>query len=194
MNRRRLVVLVGVLAICGAACYPFATAAPAAKEGAADSLAVRTARAQLRLAELTMQKVQEMNKKVAGTLSASMTAQIVDDVEFAKAQLENALQPGGGDPFQAWLRRAELAVRSAEFKLKKVKEADRRAPGSYVALDIERLRLGVEIAQLKLERGKSLASASPEAKLQWQLEMLDDGVARLRNQTSMALQNRMSEF
>jgi hypothetical protein len=193
MNRRRLVVLAGILAICGAACYPFATAAPAAKEDAAESLAVRTARAQLRLAELTMQKVQEMNRKVAGTLSASMTAQFVNDVEFAKAQLQNAQQPGA-DPFQGWLRRAELAVRSAEFRLKKVKEADRRVPGSYEALDIERLRLGVEIAQLRLERGKSLASAAPEAKLQWQLEMLDDGVARLRNQTSLALQNRMSEF
>jgi hypothetical protein len=194
MNRRRLLVLVGILAILGGVCYPFATAAPAAKEGAAESLAVRTARAQLRLAELTLQKVQEMNRKVAGTLSASMTAQFVDDAEFAKAQLQNALQPSGADPFQGWVRRAELAVRSAEFKLKKVKEADRRAPGSYEALDIERLRLGVEIAQLRLERGRSLANAPPEAKLQWQLEIIDDGVARLRSQTSMALQNRMSEF
>ncbi|MBI3838397.1 MAG: hypothetical protein HY288_10755 [Planctomycetia bacterium] len=152
---------------------------------------MRYARAQLRLAELTLQKAQEMNRKVPGTLTGSLVAQFGDGVEFAKLQLQDAIRPGGIDPLQASLLRAELARRSAENKLKKAAEANQRSPGVVSATDLERLRLGVEIAKLRLERGQSLVGASSDAKLQWQVDLLNDELARVREQTDLLGQNRL---
>ncbi|HEX3727081.1 MAG TPA: hypothetical protein VHV08_12590, partial [Pirellulales bacterium] len=60
--------------------------------------------------------------------------------------------------------------------------------------DMERLRLGVELAQLQRQQGEAVASGSPHAKLQWELEMLNDSLARVQEQTSIISQNRLPEF
>jgi hypothetical protein len=194
MNLRRLVAMAGFLAVCGATLYHSGSAAPPANKTQPESLDVRYARAQLRLAELTLQKAQEMNRKVAGTLTGGLVSQFADDVEFAKVQLQNATRPEGVDAHQAYLLRAELARRAAQSKLKKANEANQRAPGVVSASELERLRLGVELAQLRLERGESLASAPADAKLQWQVDLISDELARVGEQTYLLGQNRLQQF
>jgi hypothetical protein len=67
---------------------------------------------------------------------------------------------------------------------------DRRAPGTFVLMDIERFRFSAEIAKPQFERGRSLAKAPLEAKLQWQVDMLHDEMANLKSRTSIIGQNR----
>jgi hypothetical protein len=194
MNHRRLVAVTSILAICGALAYRSGTAAPPANTPPQESLDVRYARAQLKFAELTLQKAQDMNRKVPGTLIGGLIARFADEVEFAKLRLQSAMRPEGIDALQACVQRAELARRLAENRLKKSIEANQRAPGIVPASELERIKLEVEIAQLRVERGKSLADATPDAKLQWQLEMLNDDLARVSEQTYLLGQNRLQQF
>jgi hypothetical protein len=155
---------------------------------------VRRARAQLRLAELTLQKAQEINRKVPRTLAESVIALFTDDVDFAKAHLQHVTSADEVDSFKDCLTRAELVLRAAEVKLKKATRANQTSPGVIDNIDIERMRLGVEVASLQLERGKSLASASPEARLEWEFEVLSDSMARVAQQVVVISQNRLQEF
>jgi hypothetical protein len=195
MNARQWMTTAIFFAICGATFFRSGAAAPAAnKDDKAESNEVRFARAKLRLAELTLQKAQEMNRKVAGTLTGGLISQFADDVEFAKVQLQNATRPEGVDPHRGYLLRAELAQRAAESKLKKAMEANQRSPGVVSANELERFRLELEIVRLRLERGQSLVDGSLDAKLQWQVDMINDELTRVKEQTYLLGQNRLQQF
>ena len=56
-------------------------------------------------------------------------------------------------------------------------------------MDVERFRLRAEVAKLQLERGQSLVSAGREAQLQWQSDLLDNQVQRLKDETRNGAQN-----
>jgi hypothetical protein len=208
MNRRRLAVVASVLALgsvlgyragSSASAAPDSKPAPEKKQAAEgkqasdnkqDSLDVRIARAQLSLAEATLRKAQDQNRRVGETISGGLLAQFTDAVQVARAQLEAAESASGGDSLAAWIRRAESSVREAENRWKRAAEVNRLSAGTVAAIDVERLRLTVEIAKLQVERGKALADASTEAKLHWQVDVLNDEVARLKSQTGVLLQNR----
>ncbi len=201
MNRR-LAVVASVLALgsvlgyragSSASAAPDSKPAPEKKQASdnkQDSLDVRIARAQLSLAEATLRKAQDQNRRVGETISGGLLAQFTDAVQVARAQLEAAESASGGDSLAAWIRRAEASVREAENRWKRAAEVNRLSAGTVAAIDVERLRLTVEIAKLQVERGKALADASTEAKLHWQVDVLNDEVARLKSQTGVLLQNR----
>jgi hypothetical protein len=201
MNLRRIAALVATIALAALVLKQATSAAQPAKENAAakgapaagEDFATRYARAQLRLAELTLQKAQDMNRRVPQTLAKGVVEQFADDVQFAKAQVEAAAR-GQTDPFNLWLRRAEIDLREREDRLKIVSEANRRVKGAYTALDLERLRAGIELARLRVDHGRSLADASPEAKLQWQLEMISESLNRVDEMVTLSIQNRLAEF
>jgi hypothetical protein len=143
MNVSRFALAAGVMAIAVAALYQAGTAAQQEKAAAKNDFAVRYARAQLRLAELTLQKAQEMNQKIPETLATGTVEQFADDVAFAKAQLESAMRGGSNDPFDAWLRRAEIDLRSAEARLQRAADANRLVRGAYGPTDLERMRANI---------------------------------------------------
>jgi hypothetical protein len=189
MNVRRLAALVGTVAICGVLAYRAGSPAPAA-EAKQESFGVRYARAQLGLAEATLRKAQDMNRKIAETIPTAMVAQFTDEVEAAKAQLQSAQRGDDDATFDGWVRQAEFTAQAAETRLKNATQIERRAPGTFVPMDIERFRFSAEIAKLQFERGRSLAKAPLEAKLQWQVDMLHDEMAGLKSRTSIIGQNR----
>jgi hypothetical protein len=195
MNARQWMTTVVFFAICGVTFFHLGAAAPAVnKDNKAESNEVRSARAKLRLAELSLQKAQEANRKVAGTLTTGLIAQYADDVELARLQLQNATRPEGRDAHRAYLLRAELVRHAADAQLKRATEANGRARGVVSANELERLRLDAEIAQLRVERGQSLIDAPPDAKLQWQVDLLNDELARVKEQTYLLGQNRLQQF
>ncbi len=197
MNFRRLAITLSILATCGALFYQSRSVAQAPDKDAQASnkepIEVRYARARLRQAELTLQKAQDLNKKMGGTLIGGTVSQFSDDVEFAKYQLQLAQHPEA-DSLRGIIARAELDLRMAETRLKKVIETNQRAPEVVSAADVERSRLSVEVIKLRIERGKSLADASTDAKLQWQIDVLADELARVREQTNLLNQNRYPQF
>jgi hypothetical protein len=195
--------MVALLVILAIAVVGFAQARTAAPEekastGAADSqsrdFALRYARAQLKLAEIRLQKAQEMNRRIPQTLAKGVIEQFADDVEFAKAQLRAADTGGSVDGFGVWKRQVELELADREESLKIAEDANRRVPGVYQPIDLERMRAAVELAKLRVERAASLADASPDARLAWQLEMMQEGLTRVDQMVTLSLQNRLSEF
>jgi hypothetical protein len=193
MNVRRLLSVVVLLAV-GIVLGRSIGAADGADKKSDESLALRCAKAQLRLAELNLKKAEDMNKKVPGTLIGGMVMQFSEDVDLAKVLVSNADKAPIGDSFHAMLERAQLNVKSAAARSARGEETRQKAPSVVSANDIERLKLATEIAQLQLERGRALVDAAPEAKLQWQFEMMADEISKLKQHTALLGQNRIGQF
>jgi hypothetical protein len=159
---------------------------------AADSKPARTpkeleigyAEAQYKLAEVSLKKLEATNQRFPRTVSASVMADYAEDLAIAKAQLDNARAGNDTDLFQGWIRRVESNLKTTQASHQSALVANQRQPGTVDPLDVERLRLRVEINQMQLDRGKLLAAAPLEEKLEWQVQVLNDEVARLKEQTS----------
>jgi hypothetical protein len=154
-----------------------------ASKTVAESAEVRYARAQLRLAEANLKRVAERNKQLARSVPSSVVAEYQDDVRVAQSRLQQATTGRSANEFQVWLERAEAEHRSAETAWKNAIAVNKIAAGTFVPLDIERFRLGAEVAKLQLERGQSLVNAGREVQLQWQSELLDNQVQRLKEES-----------
>src|SRR5262245_7752625 len=127
MKLRRLVAAACVVSVLAMLVYRSAVVPAADDTG--ESVAVRYAKAQLRFAELTVQKAEAMNRRVPGTLVQSVIMQFADEVELGKLRV-TAAQRGADDSMTLSLQRAEFNVRSAEAKLQKAVETNQRVPGA----------------------------------------------------------------
>ena len=155
------------------------------KEGRVDlHLEVAYAEAQFKLAELSLKKLELTNQRFPRTVSSSVIADYAEDLAIAKAQLDSARRGADADLFLGWVRRVESNMKTAEASLASARTANQRQPGTVDPLDVQRLVLRVEIAKLQLDRGKLLANAPLDQKLEWQVQVLNDEVARLKEQTS----------
>ena len=188
MKLRGFSTAIAITALCAAVVFRTGSAEPPAKNTGQDSLEMRYARLRLRMAEIGLEKARRMNQKVAGALPADLVAQYADDVTVAKAQVQNTMRAGGSELFQSWIVRAEMALQAAKVGASNATRTEQRTPGTYDPIDIERRHLAADLAQLRLDRGKSLLNASPDAKLQWVVDMVDDELARLKKRTALLVQ------
>lgn len=193
MNRHQLVAWTGILLLCGAGAGHLLRAADEATDAdKREKLELQYAQAQFDLAETNLKKIEATNQRFSKTISAAVIAEYVEDLAIAKAQLDSAKQGNDPDLFTGWLRRAESNLRSAESYYKSATAANQRQPGTVDPYDLKRLKLRVDISRLQYERGQLLAGAGAAQKLQWQVQILNDEVARLKEQTSrIAPQTRL---
>jgi small-conductance mechanosensitive channel len=162
---------------------------PAPSRPTSESVEVRYGRAQLQLAEANLDRVNQSNKQLERSVPSSIVAEYQDDVRVAKTRLQQATAGRSADEFQVWLERAEAEWRSAQTTWTNAKEVNRSAPDTFVPIDVERFRLRAEVAKLQLERGQALAGAGREAQLQWQSDLLDNQVQRLKEETRYGTQS-----
>ena len=153
---------------------------------ASETIDVRYARAQLQLAEANLQRVQQINSKLARTVPASVVAEYQRDLDVAKTQMQQAESRAGDDPFGVWLRRADTIRKNADTIWKNAATINRQSPGTFETLDVERFRLRAEVTRLQVERGLLLAHAPREAQLQWQIELVNNEVQRLKEESRSA--------
>jgi hypothetical protein len=163
-------------------CWQAPTATP--NDIVAESAELRYARAQVQLAETNLKRLEQSNKRMPRSVPSSVVAEYQHDVLVAKTRLKHATAGQAASDFQVWLQRAEVERRAAEMTWKNATAADVRAPGTFHPLDVERFRLRAEVAKLQLERGKMLVDSSHEAQLQWEIDLLDNQVQRLKDETS----------
>ena len=152
-----------------------------------ESVEVRYARAQVQLAEANLKRVEQSNKRLAGSVPSSVVAEYQHDVQVANTRLEQASTGRDGNEFQGWLKRAEVEQKVTEVTWKNAKAVNDRAAGTYDPLDIERFRLRAEVAKLQFERGQKLVDAGRETQLQWEIDMLDNQVQRLKEESSRTM-------
>jgi hypothetical protein len=151
-----------------------------------ESVEVRYARAQVQLAETNLKRLEQSNKRMPRSVPSSIVAEYQHDVQVAKTRLKRASAGQNASDFQVWLQRAEAERTAAETAWSNASAANTRAPGTFQPLDLERFRLRAEVAKLQLERGRMLVDSGHEAQLQWQVDMLDNQVQRLKDETSRA--------
>jgi hypothetical protein len=148
-----------------------------------EGVEVRYARAQLQLAEANLKRVEQSNQQMERTVPSSVVAEYQHDVQVAKLRLDRASAGRAADQFPVWLQRADAERQAAETALNNANAANKSVPGTIVPIDIERFRLRSEVAKLQLERGQTLVNAGHEAQLQWEVEMLDNQVQRLNEES-----------
>jgi hypothetical protein len=108
-------------------------------------------------------------------------------VAEADRQVAAAAQPEQGE-LAVWLRRAESNLQSATTEWKNAVAANQRlakakdAKALFDQLDVERFRLRAEVCRLQWERGKTLATAPREAQLEWQIELVNNEIDRLKEE------------
>jgi hypothetical protein len=157
---------------------------PAPQSAAEEGLEVRYARARLQLAEANLARIEQMNRKLKRTVPESVVTDFRDELEVTREQFRQASQ---GDPqgeFAVWLRRAESSVRSARQRWRDAVAANQRVQDTIPAIDVERFRLRAEVARLQFDRGRKLAAASRDAQLAWQVELLNDELELLKEETT----------
>jgi hypothetical protein len=165
---------------------PAAPAPPAPSDGQAESIDVRYARAQMQLAEANLRRVTQMNERVARVVPASVVAEYRSDLEVANQQMREAQRAEITDVFAVWLHRAESVWKEADTMWKNAVAVNRRSASTFESLDVERFRLRAEVTRLQFERGKLLAGAPREAQLQWQLDVVNYDVQRLKEDARAA--------
>jgi hypothetical protein len=167
--------------IATACCLGQSPPTPAPSDG---SVEVRYARAQVQLAEANLRRVEQINKRLARSVPNSVVAEYQHDVRVAQTRLKQASAGSSASEFRVWLQRAEGERRAAETTWKNATAVNRLAPGTIEPLDVERFRLRAEVAKLQLERGQTLVDADRETQLQWAIDLLDNRVARLKEESS----------
>jgi hypothetical protein len=155
---------------------------PPPNKPAAESVEIRYARAQLELAEANLDRVQQSNKQMERTVPSSIVAEYQDDVRVAKIRLQQATVGQSAGHFRVWLQRAEAEQRAADTAWKNATAVNQSAAGTWTPIDVERFRLRAAVAKLQLERGQSLVNAGREAQLQWQSDLLDNQVQRMKEE------------
>ena len=169
--------------------------APApAGASASETIDVRYARAQLQLAQANLQRVQQINQRLARSVPASVVAEYQRDRDVAQAQMQQAESRAAEDAFAVWLSRADSIWKNADTIWKNAVTVNQRSPGTFEALDIERFRLRAEVTRLQLERGQLLASAPRESQLLWQLDLVNGEVQRLKEESRAAPFTRFWRF
>jgi hypothetical protein len=159
------------------------TQTPAPNGTTSESVEVRYARAEMQLAEANLNRVEQRNKQVERSVPSSIVAEYQHDVLVAKTRLEQVTAGRAASEFQVWLQRAEAERRTAETTWKNATDVNSRVPGTFEPLDIERFRLRADVAKLQLERGQALANSGREAQLQWEADLLDNQVQRLKEES-----------
>ncbi|REK11913.1 MAG: hypothetical protein DWQ37_12890 [Planctomycetota bacterium] len=195
MNVRRLAAM--ALLVILAAAWGRATGSAAQDDKASDSeqsLSVRLAQAELKLAEMNLARIQAINKKVPGTFITGMVQNFSNDVERAQFELKVAKTTGRGDSYQVTMERLALALQMAEERAKRALATYEQSPQVVTKEDVERMRQMAIIAELQLQRGRALANASPQEKVQWQLEVVSNELDRVRVYTYLLGQKRLGEF
>jgi uncharacterized protein YPO0396 len=153
---------------------------------ASETVDVRYARAQLQLAQANLQRVQQINQRLARTVPASVVAEYQGDLDVAKTQMQQAESRSVADGFSVWLRRAESIWKNADTIWKNAVTIKQRSTGTFETLDIERFRLRAEVTRLQLERGQLLVRGPRESQLQWQLDLVNNEVQRLKEESRTA--------
>ncbi|MBI2826235.1 MAG: hypothetical protein HYX69_16260 [Planctomycetia bacterium] len=143
-------------------------------------LELRYATVYLKLAELDLQKLLNLQKRVSGAISSSQIDRVDGLVRVAQDNLR-LIDEGKASRSALNLARAKEAVRTAEQVFKTAQQVSRSTTGAISEIDLDRARLTVDLERLSLAKAEAAAASdSPLDDLQWELDQMRDDMQRLR--------------
>jgi hypothetical protein len=168
-----------------AAEQPAATPAetPANSESRTTDLHVQFAQAHIQLMQLEIQKADEANARVPGTIPRFMMEQLRGELAYAQGRLNRAkgLTDDSSNPYRDL---AMSKLRLAEENLRKAELANRMNANTVSAVEVARRKALVDVERLRVELAKNLDLTSTAAVTQWELDELHDEVTYLRIMTA----------
>jgi hypothetical protein len=144
-------------------------------------LDVQAAELSLRLYELDLQKIDDINKTMAGLYSNSVVDRFRSAVEMAKQRVAAARQRAEGKHAVAIIGIGQALLQNAEDAYKRDMAANRQLATAIKPVDVERDRVAVEMAKVNLAKAKLVDQLdSPIATVNWEIDVLRDEVRQLR--------------
>lgn len=138
------------------------------------------ARAALHLAEVDLRIALTTNTKIANLYSPSTIRRLRNNVAYAEKELNYELNGEESSLHDLHLQEVEIDLQVAESELEEALQLNRRLPGSFDDLQIDRLRATKEVARLALDLAREPAvMRSHNDHLQWQLNRIRSEVTRL---------------
>ena len=176
--------------ICAIFATPWPFAAPfvaSQEEKPSVGLLEQYAKAQLRLAEVDLQRVEEYNARVPHTFPMLYVDELRSNLETAKNQVKYVQAKSEQNLVQLQLRGLATSARMAQNDFNQAKEVNRTMPGTIRQVDLDKLSANADVAALRLKLAEeSGTSGSPIEMIHWHMERLSSEV--------QALQRRVDEL
>ena len=189
MKSKKLILAL-IFCICAIFATPWPFPAPfvaSQEEKPSVGLLEQYAKAQLRLAEVDLQRVEEYNARVPHTFPTLYVEELRSNLETAREQVKFVQANGEQDLVQLQLRGLATSARMAQNDFNQAKEVNRTMPGAIRQVDLDKLRADADLATLRLKLAEeSSKSGSPIDMMHWHMERLSSEV--------QALQRRVDEL
>ena len=144
-------------------------------------LDVQSAELSLRLYELDLQKIDDINKQMAGLYSNAEVDRFRANVEMAKQRVKAARERADGKRGNAIVGVGQTILQTAQDTYARDMAANRQLSSAIKPVDVERDRVSVDMAKVNLEKAKLVDQLdSPIAVVNWELDVLRDEVRQLR--------------
>jgi hypothetical protein len=144
-------------------------------------LEVQSAQAYVKLTELDLQKITQMNEKMSGVYSTSEVDNLKLTVDIARERVRVAQEAVDGNKESSLVGIAALRMRNAQQVYERALNANKRLATAYGQIDLERLRVAVDSARVDLDKAKVVARMnSPLTDLHLELDELREEVRQLR--------------
>jgi outer membrane murein-binding lipoprotein Lpp len=144
-------------------------------------LDVQSAELSLRLYELDLQKIDDINKQMAGLYSNAEVDRFRANVEMAKQRVKAARERADGKRGTAIVGVGQTLLQTAQDTYERDMAANRQLSTAIKPVDVERDRVSVEMAKVNLAKAKLVDQLdSPIAVVNWELDVLRDEVRQLR--------------
>ena len=144
-------------------------------------LDVQAAELSLRLYELDLQKIDDINKQMAGLYSNAVVDRFRANVEMAKQRVKAARERAEGKHAVAIVGIGQALLQNAEDTYERDMAANRQLSTAVKPVDVERDRVAVEMAKVNLDKAKLVDQLdSPIAIINWEIDVLRDEVRQLR--------------
>jgi hypothetical protein len=144
-------------------------------------LDLQSAELSLQLYELDMQKIDDMNKKMANLYSTAEVDRFRASVEMARQRVKAARARAEGKRVTAIVGVGQSLLQNAEDTLQRDMAANRQLATAVKPVDVERDRVAVAMAKVNLDKAKLVEQLdSPAAVLNWEIDVLRDEVRQLR--------------
>lgn len=145
-------------------------------------LAVRYARARLRLAELELERSLAINAQAPAAIGGREIERLEQRVASLRRRVEIARDQPRTAARQVTIAAAEAARDAARVDLDRAQAANRRMPGAVSEINLKRLEATVELADIRVQMCRSPDyELSLLAEMQWSLERLTEEVVDLRH-------------
>lgn len=183
MNHKKVVVAFSAVAILATLLPMLSHVAgqdPESEDTQLERVRVRSARANLRLAEIESKIASTVNEQIPNLYSPQTVQRLRNHVSHAKEVLRYEMEGGEHGLHDLHLRELEVELEVAESELASGLKFNRRLPGSISDLEIEKLRVATDVARLDLELARDPAVMhSREEHLQWQVDRMRSEMIRL---------------